>query len=393
MRGQPEADILVAERKLRGVEQYDKLRKADIVFVSFGKSGRTWLRVMISHLFRVKYNLPDNAILGFDNFHNLNRNVPKMFFTHDNYIKDFTGDDSSKKPFYDKPVILLARDPRDVAVSQFFQWKFRIKPTKVAINNYPPRGSEISLFDFVMGDNGGSMAAVTNYLNLWAKRSDSWRSYSAWSRRRKKSRSRRVFSNPRSGPWMSKIFSLFRRNTGLISKPLGRTSRWPRTPSNSSVVCSFVIYAREWPWRPRAATRRSVPESGSTSRFLTRIRLRLRRRSTAIPRREVGSRRSRFTSLMRYAVCTSDTQLLVIPPDCTAIGSSPCGSRVSSLLASRLPQEKTGFLSVLEAQGRLLAARRDYIGYLESVATSVPEIEAACGRPIETLLKSEAEDK
>ncbi len=168
MRGQPEAEILKAERKLRGVEQFDKLQRADIVVVSFGKSGRTWLRVMISHLFRVMYRLPENAILGFDNFHNLNKSVPKIFFTHDNYIKDFTGDLSSKQPFYDKRVVLLARDPRDVAVSQFFQWKFRIKPSKVAINNYPPQGSDISLFDFVMGDNGGSMRAVTEYLNLWA---------------------------------------------------------------------------------------------------------------------------------------------------------------------------------------------------------------------------------
>jgi alcohol sulfotransferase len=114
------------------------------------------------------YRLPENAIMGFDNFHNLNRAVPKIFFTHDNYIKDFTGDFSSKQPFYNKRVVLLARDPRDVAVSQFFQWKFRIKPSKVTINNYPPQGSDISLFDFVMGDNGGGMKAVTDYLNLWA---------------------------------------------------------------------------------------------------------------------------------------------------------------------------------------------------------------------------------
>jgi alcohol sulfotransferase len=172
MRGQPEAEILREERKLRGVEQFDKLQKADIVVVSFGKSGRTWLRVMVSHLFRVMYDLPENAILGFDNFHNLNRAVPKIFFTHDNYIKDFTGDFETKEPFYGKRVILLARDPRDVAVSQFFQWKFRIKPTKVAINNYPPMDSDISLFDFVTGDNGGSMHAVTDYLNLWAKEAD-----------------------------------------------------------------------------------------------------------------------------------------------------------------------------------------------------------------------------
>ncbi len=172
MRGQPEAEILKAERKLRGVEQFDKLQRADIVVVSFGKSGRTWLRVMISHLFRVMYQLPENAILGFDNFHNLNKSVPKIFFTHDNYIKDFTGDADSKQPFYNKRVVLLARDPRDVAVSQFFQWKFRIKPSKITINNYPPQGSDISLFDFVMGDNGGGMKAVTDYLNLWAREAD-----------------------------------------------------------------------------------------------------------------------------------------------------------------------------------------------------------------------------
>jgi hypothetical protein len=172
MRGHSEAEILVEERKLRGVEQFEKLQKADIVVVSFGKSGRTWLRVMMSHLFRVMYGLPENAILGFDNFHNLNRVVPKIFFTHDNYIKDFTGDFKSKAPFYNKRVILLARDPRDVAVSQFFQWKFRIKPTKVAINNYPPRGSDISLFDFITGTNGGSMRAVSDYLNLWAQEAD-----------------------------------------------------------------------------------------------------------------------------------------------------------------------------------------------------------------------------
>jgi alcohol sulfotransferase len=172
MRGRPEAEILAAERRLRGAEQFDKLRQADIVVVSFGKSGRTWLRVMLSHLFRVKHDLPENAILGFDNFHNLNRAVPRIFFTHDNYIKDYTGDFETKRPFYDKRVVLLARDPRDVSVSQFFQWKFRIKPSKVAINNYPPRGSDISLFDFVTGDNGGSMQAVTDYLNLWAGEAD-----------------------------------------------------------------------------------------------------------------------------------------------------------------------------------------------------------------------------
>jgi hypothetical protein len=172
MRNKPEAEMLQAERRLRGIEQFKKLRRADIVLVSFGKSGRTWLRVMISHLFRLMYQLPENAILSFDNFHNLNSAVPKTFFTHDNYIKDYTGDVDNKRSFYDKRVVLMARDPRDVAVSQFFQWKFRLKPNKVVLNNYPSRDVDVSIYDFVMGDTGGSMREVVDYLNVWAKEVD-----------------------------------------------------------------------------------------------------------------------------------------------------------------------------------------------------------------------------
>ncbi|TCO76268.1 sulfotransferase domain-containing protein [Chromatocurvus halotolerans] len=163
------AEVVTAERRLRGREQLARLREADIVVVSFGKSGRTWLRVMLSHLFRIQHGLPENALLGFDNFHNMNPAVPKIFFTHDNYIKDVIDDPASKAPFYDKPVVLMVRDPRDVAVSQFFQWKFRLKPNKVTLNNYPPRDRDTSLFEFVTGDNdGGSLRAVVEYLNVWA---------------------------------------------------------------------------------------------------------------------------------------------------------------------------------------------------------------------------------
>jgi alcohol sulfotransferase len=169
MRGASEEETLAAERKLRGAEQMRKLSKADVVMVSFGKSGRTWLRVMLSHLFREMYGLPPRMILGFDNFHNLNRSIPKIFFTHDNYIKDLTGHSDNKQVFYNKRVVLMARDPRDVAVSQFFQWKFRMKPAKVLINKYPARDSDTDIFEFVTGGQGGSMQAVIEFMNVWAR--------------------------------------------------------------------------------------------------------------------------------------------------------------------------------------------------------------------------------
>ena len=156
-----------AERWLRGREQNQKLQQSDIVIVSFGKSGRTWLRVMLSRLYQVKHGLSQRYLMGFDNFHHMNRAIPKVFYTHDNYIKDYTGNVDSKADFYDHKVVLLARDPRDVAVSQFFQWQYRMKPNKKILNRYPGEGTDISMFDFVMDKDAG-LPKVIDFMNLWA---------------------------------------------------------------------------------------------------------------------------------------------------------------------------------------------------------------------------------
>lgn len=163
-----DADKLRAERRLRGREQFRTLQRADIVVVSFGKSGRTWLRVMLSRLYQQLYGLPSRALIGFDNFHHVNNEIPRIFFTHDNYICDYTGHTDSKVDFYGKKVILLARDPRDVAVSQFFQWKYRMKVHKKAINRYPEHGAEVPIYDFVMDPDAGLLKNI-RFLNLWAQ--------------------------------------------------------------------------------------------------------------------------------------------------------------------------------------------------------------------------------
>ncbi|MEA2080777.1 MAG: hypothetical protein U9P00_13170 [Pseudomonadota bacterium] len=44
---------------------------------------------------------------------------------------------------------MLVRDPRDVAVSQFFQWKYRMRSHKILLNQYPAHGEDVTTFDFV----------------------------------------------------------------------------------------------------------------------------------------------------------------------------------------------------------------------------------------------------
>lgn len=164
----PKEKKIAVERWVRGREQFRKLRKADCVVVSFGKSGRTWLRVMLSRFYQVKHGLGERHLIGFDNLHRKNRAIPKIFFTHDNYLKDYTKHADSKVDYYGKKVVLLVRNPADVAVSQYHQWKHRMKPGKKALNRYPEHGMDVPLYDFVANHEAG-LAKVIDFMNGWAQ--------------------------------------------------------------------------------------------------------------------------------------------------------------------------------------------------------------------------------
>lgn len=164
----PKPRKLRLERWLRGREDLRRLRRADCVVVSFGKSGRTWLRVMLSRFFQVKHDLPEGTLIGFENLHRKNPAIPKILFTHDNYLKDYTGNVADKSDYAHSKVVLLVRHPADVAVSQYFQWKHRMRPAKKALNDYPPHGAEVSLFDFVMRESSG-LPKIIDFMNAWAK--------------------------------------------------------------------------------------------------------------------------------------------------------------------------------------------------------------------------------
>ena len=164
----PQKQAIALDRWRRGQEEHRKYLMCEYVFASYGKSGRTWMRVMLSRYYQQTYALPERILMGFDNFHKINAAVPRIFFTHDNYLRTYTGNVDSKKDFYNKKVILLVRRPQDVAVSQFFQWKYRMRPDKMAMNRYPPAGSDTSIYDFVMNPDCG-VPRIIDFLNLWAQ--------------------------------------------------------------------------------------------------------------------------------------------------------------------------------------------------------------------------------
>lgn len=163
----PEARLAL-ERRLRGEEEFRKLSQADAVIVSFGKAGRTWLRVLISRVYQVRHGLAERHLIGFDNLHWRVSAIPKLMFTHDNYLKDYTGHAEDKRDYHGHKVVLLVRHPADTAVSQFFQWKFRMRDRKKAMNRYPGQGAAVEVGDFIMDPDAG-LPKIVAFMNLWAR--------------------------------------------------------------------------------------------------------------------------------------------------------------------------------------------------------------------------------
>ena len=164
----PEPKRIAIERRLRGKEEYRKLQQADWVLMSWGKSGRTWFRVMLSRFYQIKHGLPQHMLLEFDNLYRKNPAIPRVLFSHNNYMRDYLRDWETLDHFKGKKVVLLVRDPRDVAVSQFFQWQYRMRPHKKRLNEYPAHGREVSLFEFVTDPKAG-VPRIIDYFNGWGR--------------------------------------------------------------------------------------------------------------------------------------------------------------------------------------------------------------------------------
>jgi hypothetical protein len=156
------------DRWLRGREEHRKLQLADYVLMSWGKSGRTWLRVMLSRFYQSAYGIPAGRMLEFDNLKRTNPAIPSVFFTHGNYLRNYTGNWTDKSEFHGKKIVMLVRDPRDIAVSQYFQWKYRMRAVKKMLNDYPAHGADVPIFDFVMNPDVG-LPEIIAFLEMWQR--------------------------------------------------------------------------------------------------------------------------------------------------------------------------------------------------------------------------------
>jgi hypothetical protein len=137
------------------------LPDADAVFVSFPKSGRTWVRVMMSCVYHSHFGVPGEELFEFDNLHALDPRIPRILISHDGEPWHTPqGLQTDKSAYAGKKVILLARNPIDVAVSRHFHIRNR------AAWIPSPEYKELPIGEFVWAPLGG-LPTIVAYLNIW----------------------------------------------------------------------------------------------------------------------------------------------------------------------------------------------------------------------------------
>jgi hypothetical protein len=145
----------------RFIEIPRSIRKADYVFVSYPKSGRTWVRAMLTRLYHSKYGIPDNLLIRLDNLHKIDSRIPIIFFTHDGDSSVNVNSLSPDKSVYDgKNIILLARHPGDVIVSMYYHHKHRKSSKR---ENF---ARDSDLFSFATRPDHG-IHTVIAFMNHW----------------------------------------------------------------------------------------------------------------------------------------------------------------------------------------------------------------------------------
>ena len=138
--------------------RWDILRRpTDVYIISYPKSGRTWLRVLIGKAICLQYGLPDEMMLD-THLLTTAAGLLRTHFVHD-YSEILSGlhyrrMPATKREYASKQVIFIVRDIKDTLVSSYFQATKRTNKFKG------------SIAEFVRSETFGVKKIITFY-NIW----------------------------------------------------------------------------------------------------------------------------------------------------------------------------------------------------------------------------------
>ncbi len=168
--------VALRRKYLAGLE-LSKAHRAGFLIIGHPKSGNTWLKVMISRLYQLRFDLPESKLINTDEFARKYPEIPRLAATNGCYsyegeVGKLLRAGAADNPLRHKPVLFLARNPIDIAVSWYHQFTKRQSRAKQELINHsiehPIDRHSVEMWDFVRHSDIG-LPFLIDYQNTWAR--------------------------------------------------------------------------------------------------------------------------------------------------------------------------------------------------------------------------------
>ncbi len=173
----PATTRVALRRKYLAELELAKAHAANFLIIGHPKSGNTWLKVMISRLYQLRYDLPESRLINTDEFARKIPEIPRLaatngYYSYEGEVGKLLASGAADNPLRHKPVLFLARNPIDIAVSWYHQFTKRQSRAKQELINHwidhPIDRRTIQMWDFVRHSDIG-LPALIEYENTWAR--------------------------------------------------------------------------------------------------------------------------------------------------------------------------------------------------------------------------------
>ena len=154
-----------------------KAHRANFLIIGHPKSGNTWLKVMISRLYQLRYDLPESKLINTDEFARKIPEIPRLaatngYYSYEGEVGKLLATGAADNPLRHKPVLFLARNPIDIAVSWYHQFTKRQSRAKQELINHfiehPVDRNTVQMWEFVRHSDIG-LPSLIEYQNTWAR--------------------------------------------------------------------------------------------------------------------------------------------------------------------------------------------------------------------------------
>jgi hypothetical protein len=154
-----------------------KAHRASYLIIGHPKSGNTWLKVMISRLYQIRYDLPESKLINTDEFARKIPEIPRLaatngYYSYEGEVGKLLDSNAGDNPLRQKPVLFIARNPIDIAVSWYHQFTKRQSRAKQELINHwidnPIDRRTVGMWEFVRHSDIG-LPSLIEYQNTWVR--------------------------------------------------------------------------------------------------------------------------------------------------------------------------------------------------------------------------------